>query len=61
MKEIKWVFVFYAIITAAAIIGIGVAIGERSILGIFIYTLLTIMIMGSGFKKKSKMRSEGKL
>jgi len=55
------VFVFYAIITAAAIIGIGVAIGERSILGIFICTLLTIMIMGSGFKKKSKMRSEGKL
>ena len=34
MKQIKWIFVVYAILAAFSIMGIGVAIGEKSILGV---------------------------
>ncbi|RDI47606.1 YlaF family protein [Falsibacillus pallidus] len=61
MKDIKWIFVLYAILAATSIMGIGVAIGERSILGILGCIVLLILIMGMGFKKKKQMREEGKL
>ncbi|MBO8176369.1 MAG: YlaF family protein [Bacillus sp. (in: Bacteria)] len=61
MKDIKWIFVLYAILAACSIMGIGIAIGERSILIAVISLLSLILIMGHGFKTKKKMREEGKL
>ncbi|RLQ95895.1 YlaF family protein [Falsibacillus albus] len=61
MKDIKWIFVLYSILAASAIMGIGVAIGERSIIGVLVCIVLLIVIMGIGFKKKKQMREQGKL
>ncbi|MGE6258604.1 YlaF family protein [Heyndrickxia sporothermodurans] len=61
MKEIKWIFVLFATIAAASMVGIGVAIGEKSILGILICIIALIVVMGFGFKTKAKMREEGRL
>ncbi|HYK71881.1 MAG TPA: YlaF family protein [Pseudoneobacillus sp.] len=61
MTQIKWPFVFIAILAAMTIMGIGIAIGERSILGIFACILALVFVMGYGFKTKKKMRENGKL
>ncbi|GIN83852.1 hypothetical protein J6TS2_02380 [Heyndrickxia sporothermodurans] len=61
MKEIKWIFVLFATIAAASMVGIGVSIGEKSILGILICIITLIVVMGFGFKTKAKMREEGRL
>lgn len=61
MREIKWIFVLFATIAAASMVGIGVAIGEKSILGILICIIALIVVMGFGFKTKAKMREEGRL
>ncbi|PLR79218.1 hypothetical protein CU633_01550 [Bacillus sp. V3-13] len=61
MKEIKWIFVVFAIVAAACIMGIGVAIAERSLVGIFACIAGVIVVMGFGFKTKRKMREKGDL
>ncbi|QQZ08083.1 YlaF family protein [Heyndrickxia vini] len=61
MKDIKWIFILFATLAAASMIGIGVAIGERSIIGIILCILVLILVMGYGFKTKAKMREEGRL
>ncbi len=61
MKQIKWIFVVYAILAAVSIMGIGVAIGEKSILGVIGSILALILIMGFGFKTKAKLRANGEL
>jgi hypothetical protein len=61
MKEIKWIFVLFAVAAAADIIGIGVAIAEESIVGILACIVLLVLIMGFGFKTKKKYREEGRL
>mgnify|MGYP003574936980 FL=1 len=61
MKKIKWVFVVYAILAAMSIMGIGVAIGEKSIIGVIGSILALIVIMGIGFKTKAKFRANGEL
>ncbi|WP_442599350.1 YlaF family protein [Neobacillus sp. D3-1R] len=61
MNQIKWPFLFLAILAAMAIMGIGVAIGERSLIGIFACILALVFVMGYGFKTKKKMRENGKL
>ncbi|MDM5328093.1 YlaF family protein [Neobacillus sp. CF12] len=61
MKKIKWVFVVYAILAAMSIMGIGVAIGEKSIIGVIGSILALIVIMGFGFKTKAKFRANGEL
>jgi Family of unknown function (DUF5325) len=61
MKKIKWVFVVYAILAAMSIMGIGVAIGEKSIIGVIGSILALIVIMGLGFKTKAKFRASGEL
>jgi amino acid permease len=61
MKQIKWVFLIYAILAAACIMGIGVAIAEQSIIGAISCLLALILIMGFGFKRKAKMRRNGEL
>ncbi len=61
VKNIKWVFVLYSLAALLAMVGIGLAVGLRSILGIFVSVLLLIVIMGMGFKKKKEMREAGLL
>ncbi len=61
LKNIKWIFVLYALATTICIMGIGVAIGARSVFGAIISILLVILVMGYGFKTKKKMREAGKL
>lgn len=61
MKQIKWVFLIYSILSAASIMGIGIAIGEKSIIGAMGSLIGLIVIMGLGFKTKRKMRENGTL
>lgn len=61
MKQIKWIFVVYAILAAASIMGIGIAIAEKSIIGALGCIMAVILIMGLGFKTKRKMRENGEL
>lgn len=55
MKQIKWIFLFFAIIAAASMMGIGIAIAERSILGIILSTIAVVAVFGFGFSFKSKL------
>ena len=61
IQNIKWVFVFYSVAALLAMAGIGLAVGLRSVLGIFAAILLLCLIMGMGFKKKKEMREAGLL
>jgi arginine exporter protein ArgO len=61
MNQIKWSMLAYSILAAISIMGIGVAIGEQSIIGAVISILALIVIMGMGFKTKKKMRENGEL
>lgn len=61
MKQIKWIFLVYAMLSALGIMGIGVAIAAQSILGVFACLAAIVVIMGMGFKKKRKMRESGEL
>ncbi len=61
MKQIKWVFLIYAILSAAFISGIGVAVAEESLIGVAGCTIGLVVIMGLGFKRKKKMRENGLL
>ncbi|MEH7177326.1 YlaF family protein [Neobacillus vireti] len=61
MKQIKWIFVVYAILAAFSIMGIGVAIGEESILGIVGCIIAVMAVMGLGFKTKAKLRAKGEM
>ncbi|MFD1205747.1 MULTISPECIES: YlaF family protein [Sporosarcina] len=61
MKNIKWVFVIYSLAAVAAMCGIGVGVGMRSIPVAAISILALFFVMGNGFKTKKKMREEGLL
>nr|WP_142826240.1 YlaF family protein [Planococcus soli] len=61
MKNTKWIFVLYSLAAILAMVGIGLAIGLRSVIGIFAAILLLCLIMGMGFKKKKEMREAGLL
>ncbi|ANU12196.1 YlaF family protein [Planococcus antarcticus] len=61
MKNTKWVFVLYSLAALLAMVGIGLAVGLRSVLGIFAAILVLCLIMGMGFKKKKEMREAGLL
>ncbi|MDW0115864.1 YlaF family protein [Sporosarcina thermotolerans] len=61
MKNIKWVFVIYSFAAIAAMCGIGIAVGMRSIPAALIAILALIFVMGNGFKTKKKMREQGLL
>ncbi len=41
--------------------GIGVAIGEKSLLGVIGCIVAVLFVMGMGFKAKAKMRANGEL
>lgn len=61
MKQIKWPMLFFAFAAATCMIGIGIAIGERSLIGAIACVLALIVVMGLGFKTKKKMRESGEL
>lgn len=57
MKQIKWLFLLFAIIAAACIAGIGIAVAERSIIGIIACIFATVGAFGLGFSFKKKLLS----
>ena len=61
MKNIKWIFMLYSLAAILSMIGIGAAIGLRSIPGILFAVLMLCAVMGLGFKKKKEMREAGLL
>ncbi|MBT2756162.1 YlaF family protein [Mesobacillus foraminis] len=61
MKQIKWVLLFFAIAAATCMIGIGIAIGERSFIGAAASIAALVFIMGFGFKTKKKLRERGEI
>jgi len=61
LKNIKWIFVFYAIAAVASMCAIGVAVGMSSPTIAIIAILALILIMGNGFKTKKKYREQGLL
>lgn len=61
MKQIKWPLLFFAFAAASCMIGIGIAIGERSIAGTLACIIALVFVMGFGFKKKKQMREAGEI
>ncbi|WP_100330781.1 YlaF family protein [Bacillus xiapuensis] len=61
MKEIKWIFVLFAVAAASCMIGMGIAIGEESLIGFISCVIALVAVMGFGFSAKAKMRRAGKL
>ncbi|WP_223700378.1 DUF5325 family protein [Sutcliffiella deserti] len=55
MKNIQWIFVLFAVLTAASMALIGIAIAERSLLGIVFAVILLIIVMVFAFKKKRSL------
>jgi hypothetical protein len=56
MKKIKSLFLLFALVATSCIMGIGISVAERSIIGIISCILLFILVMGIGFIAKKKMR-----
>jgi len=59
MKQVKWIFLFLAILAAISMIGIGIAVGERSIIGILLAIIALNGVMAAGFILKKRMREKG--
>jgi hypothetical protein len=59
MRLGKWIFIVFAFLAAASMIGIGIAVGERSILGIVLAIVGLNAVMASGFILKKRMREKG--
>ncbi|MCM3160345.1 YlaF family protein [Metabacillus litoralis] len=59
MKQGKWIFLVLAVLAALFMIGIGVAVGERSILGIILAIIGLNAVMAAGFIMKKRMREKG--
>lgn len=60
MKNVKWVFVLYALGAVLSMFMIGIAVGVKFLLAIAAIVSL-ILIMGNGFKTKKKLREQGLL
>ena len=59
MKKIESLFLLFALVATSCIVGIGISVAERSIIGIISCILLLILVMGIGFITKKKMRENG--
>ncbi|ATH91280.1 hypothetical protein ACH95_09085 [Bacillus glycinifermentans] len=59
MKQVKWMFLLFAFAAVASIMLIGVAIAEKSLLGVLVAIAALIVIMGGGFTLKKRMREKG--
>ncbi|MBR8659991.1 MULTISPECIES: DUF5325 family protein [Bacillales] len=54
MSRYQWITLALALAVAACFIGVGVAIGERSWLGVVVGIVGAIVLMGLGFTYKRK-------
>jgi arginine exporter protein ArgO len=61
MKQVKWTLLVYAVLAAACIMGIGIAIAEKSLIGAIGCIIGIIVVMGLGFTTKKRMRENGEL
>ncbi len=61
MKIGKWIFLVLACVAALSMIGIGIAVGERSLLGVLLSIVLLNAVMAFGFILKKRMREKGLL
>jgi Family of unknown function (DUF5325) len=61
MKNIKWIFVLFAVLAALSIMGFGIAISAKSLVIAILSLIILIVVMGLGFTTKKKYREEGKL
>ncbi|MFD2679880.1 YlaF family protein [Bacillus seohaeanensis] len=61
MKNIKWIFVLFAVLAALSIMGFGIAISAKSLVIAILSLIILIAVMGLGFTTKKKYREEGKL
>lgn len=61
MKQVKWTFLVYAVLATVCIMGIGIAIAEKSLIGAIVCVIGIIAVMGLGFKTKKRMRENGEL
>jgi hypothetical protein len=59
MKKIKSLFLLFALVATSCIMGIGISVAEKSIIGIISCILLLILVMGIGFITKKKMKENG--
>ena len=56
MKNINFLFLGLAVATVIAMMLIGVAIAERSVLGIILSIVASVLLTGLSFSLKKKMR-----
>ncbi|MGD7043533.1 YlaF family protein [Jeotgalibacillus proteolyticus] len=56
MKKTNAIFVLYAFAAVLAMSGVGIAVGERSILWAILSIIALIVVFGMGFKTKKKYR-----
>lgn len=61
MKNLNFTMLFFAVATALCIMSIGIAIAEKSMLGIILSLISVIIVTGLGFMTKKKMREKGRL
>lgn len=61
MKNVKWVFILYALGAVLSMFMIGIAVGVKSFLLAIAAIVSLILIMGNGFKTKKKLREQGLL
>lgn len=61
MKGLKWNFLLLAMLAALSIVGMGFSLGAKSVLGMIIFFILLISIMGYGFATKKRYREANKL
>ncbi len=56
MKNGNGIFILYAFAAVLAMTGVGIAVGERNLAGIFLSIVVLIAVFGMGFKTKKKFR-----
>ncbi|MDA7026320.1 YlaF family protein [Bacillus sp. CLL-7-23] len=61
MKQIKWIFLLFALAAVISMMFIGVAIAEKNLPGVIGAVMMFIIIMGIGFSLKKRMRNKGLL
>lgn len=59
MSQIKWPFLFLALAAVICLMGTGIAVSYRSVIGIIFSIIAFILVMGFGFVTKKKMRESG--
>ncbi|WLR43304.1 DUF5325 family protein [Bacillus carboniphilus] len=61
MKKINGLLLFLAFLGATFMVATGIAVGEGSVLGVIASIIGIIVVFGSGFTYKKKLREQGRL